>query len=366
MMGQFLDRNCSSREIVRMKKIAATLLLTMTFLGNAKAQSIQKYFGYYYGDAQGVTISPPATALGEFQNSSNIYHIAFWSADESAAGRSASTQYLLSQLALAKAAHMHAIIPGYPFLFQYTPTSSSGGCYSIDTGASQAWNTVVQAMVSSGYINTTSPDESVVSAIYVVDEPNGTTSGCLADVSGAANPALQNAVTAVRSNANTAWLPLASILGGGYTNGVPNFANMSSGMQLFDWVGFDDYGITPSQWQSELSTLKSYAPSKKYILVPGAQSVYEPNVCVGTDSPTPFIQEMQSDPQAVWLAPFVWYSKTSSCLGVRDIPSLNATYTSIGTSIKAQGCSSSVAARNFCRPQSIMQVVNLILFSDND
>lgn len=337
-----------------MKKTAATLLLAMTMLGNAEAQSIQKYFGYFAGDSQGVTISPPATALSEFQSSSNLYSIGGWSEDESATGRSVSAQYILSQLALAKAAHMHATIPGNAFLFQYNSTS---GCYSIDTGASQAWNTFVQEMVSAGYINTASPDRSVVSAVYVVDEPNG--NGCLPDVSGAPNPALQNAVNAIRSNPSTAMIPLASVL-----SGSVGFANISQGMQLFDWVGFDNYSDSESQWESQLATLKSYAPTKKYILVPGAMSNNDGGICVGTQSPTPFIEELQTDPQAVWLAPFVWFS-TGSCLGVRDNPSLNATYTSIGTSIKVQGCSSSMAARNFCKPQPIAQIVS-ILFSNNN
>lgn len=104
-----------------MKRIIAILFLAISMTGIANAQSIQKYLGYYYGDAN----NPPSTALSEFQTSSNLYHIAGWSTDESAAGRSESTQYLLSQLALAKAAHMHAIIPGYPFLFQQDIATTS-------------------------------------------------------------------------------------------------------------------------------------------------------------------------------------------------------------------------------------------------
>lgn len=337
-----------------MKRAIATLLFSMSAAGIANAQSIQKYLGYYYGDAD----NPPSTALSEFKVSSNLYHIEGWSTDESAAGRSESTQYLMSQLALAKAAHMHAMIPGHPFLFQ---RDSATGCFTNDPGAAQSWNAVVQAMVSAGYIDVASPDRSVVSAIYVVDEPNGPQvnggPNCLPDVSGQPNPALKNAINAVRSNPSTATIPLATIL-----NGYTGFANIASGIQLFDWVGFDNYSDTTSQWQSQQATLKSYAPTKKYILVPGSQSQTIPNECVGTQSPTPFISEFQTDPQAVWLAPFVWFS-SGSCSGVRDIPSLRSTYTTLGTSIKAQGCSSSRAARNFCKPQVIAQIVTTILFN---
>lgn len=343
-----------------MKKIAITFLLAMPFFGNAEAQSIQKYFGYLSGDSTGVTISPPATPLNEFQSSSNLYSIGGWSGDESAAGRSVSTQYILSQLALAKAAHIHATIPGNAFLFQLDSTS---GCVINDPGAAQSWNTFVQAMVSAGYIDVASPDRGVVSAIYVVDEPNGPAKqngpNCLPDVSGAPNPALQNAVNAIRSNPSTATIPLASIL-----SGDVGFANIAQGMQLFDWIGFDRYSDSSSEWQADQATLESYAPTKKYILVPGAMSNDDGGICVGTQSPTPFIEEFQTDPRAVWLAPFVWFSP-GSCLGVRDNPSLNATYTTLGTSIKAQGCSSSLAARNFCKPQPIAQIVS-ILFSNNN
>lgn len=324
-------------------------------VGIANAQSIQKYLGYYYGDAN----NPPSTALSEFKTSSNLYHIGGWSTDESATGRSNSTQYILSQLALAKAAHMHAVIPGFPFLFQQNSTT---GCFTNDPGAAQSWNTFIRTMVSEGYIDAASPDRSVVTAIYVVDEPNGPQvkngPDCLPDVSGQPNPALQNAISAIRSNPSTATIPLASIL-----NGAVGFANISNGMQLFDWVGFDNYSDSESQWQSQLATLKSYAPTKKYILVPGSQSQNIPNECVGTQSPTPFIEEFQTDPKAVWLAPFVWFS-SGSCLGVRDIPSLRSTYSTLGTSTKVQGCSSSRAASNFCKPSAIAPIVTSILFKN--
>lgn len=338
-----------------MKRIVAALLLSTFMVGIANAQSIQKYLGYYYGDAN----NPPSTALSEFRSSSNLYHIEFWSTDESAAGRVESTRDLLNELAQAKAAHIHAIIPGYPFLFQQ---NSANGCFTNDPGAAQSWNSIVQAMVAAGYIDTASPDRSVVTAIYVVDEPNGPHvnggSNCLPDVAGQPNPALQNAVNAIRANPSTANIPLATIL-----NGSTGFANIASGMQLFDWIGFDNYSDTTSQWQSQLATLKSYAPTKKYILVPGSQSRVIPNECVGTQSPTPFISEFQSDPQAVWLAPFVWFS-SGSCLGVRDIPSLRSTYTTLGTSIKVKGCNSSRAAQNFCRPSAVAQLVTTVLFKN--
>ena len=326
-------------------RAAASLLLLAPVLSHA--QSIQKYFGYYGGDVD----NPPSSAISEFKDHVNLYQIINWSGDESSAGREASKQALLSELAKAKASHLHVMIPGWPFLFQGTGSP----CFTGDLNASQGWNDLTQDMISQGYLDPQHPDRSVVSAIYLVDEPN---LHCMNDVNGTASPILFWAVNTIRANSSTSSLPIASILGVQSTK----FSEIRQGMQLFDWVGFDDYGISASQWQSELATLKGYAPTKKLIIVPGAQSAATAGQCVGIDSPNPFIQEMQTDPQAVWLAPFVWFSK-QQCLGVRDIPSLRATYTNVGAGIKAQGCASSAAAGNFCKPRPIEPILDLI-FND--
>jgi hypothetical protein len=265
---------------------------------------------------------------------------------------------LLDTLATAKAAHVHAIIPGYAFLFQKTGTQ----CWQMDTGAQAAWNDLVQDLVSHGYLDQQHPDRSVVSAVYVVDEPNlvyKTYNSCLQDTSGGlANPALVNAVNAIRSNPNTNTIPLASVM----AVMQDDFGDIRQGLQLFNWVGFDKYTDTDSQWDAHFAKLKQASkPGTKYIIVPGAQSVAIPDVCVGTNDTPHFIGKMNSDPSIVWMAPFVWYTKSPQCGGVRDNPSLKATYTSFGAGIKAQGCASSKDAGRFCKPPSIAPILDVIL-----
>ncbi|GGA37494.1 hypothetical protein [Dyella nitratireducens] len=313
------------------KRLLCSILVVLCmFSSSAYAQSIQKYYGYYYADAN----NPPAVALDEMKGHINLYAIMSWSGDTSDAGRASSLAYLMTELAKAKAAHVHAIIPGYPFLFNLAAGSTS--CWQNYPAASQEWSSLVQTMVQTGYLIPGDPDRSTVTAVYLVDEPN-LGSSCLSDVNGTANPALANAVNAIHSNANTSSLPVASIL-------TTSFDQISSGMRLLDWVGFDSYGDSDSQWYAHLNELKSYAPSKKIIIVPGAQSGQG---CVGINDTTPFFQTMQSDSQVVWLAPFVWFS-TSTCLGIRDLSTLRTTYETEGAGIKAQGCTASNEAALFC------------------
>jgi hypothetical protein len=338
-----------------MKRIGFALALLGSLIGSANAQSIQKYFGYFSGDTPPSENTSPSPALVEFKGHINLYSIGFWSEDESASGRGASKEYLLRALANAKAAHVHAIIPAFPFVFQVSPDfpfQSNQPCYSNDTGAAEAWADLVQSLVSSGYLIPGNPDKSVVSAIYVVDEPNHD-GVCLADTNGVANPALVNAVNVIRGNPSTSAVPLASVMSV-EDNG---FDGISKGLQLFDWVGFDKYTDNDAQWSSDLSRLKQAAPGKKYIIVPGAQTG---NGCVGVNNTTRFFNAMDTDPSIVWLAPFVWFSD-SQCQGIRDIPSVRPAYTSEGAKIKAQGCASSKDAANYCKPVSIEPVVNLIM-----
>lgn len=336
-----------------MKRFGTALVLLTMLVANAGAQSIQKYFGYYAGDID----NPPSNAISEFKDHINLYHIINWSGDTSSSGRTDSKQILLSELAAAKAAHLHAIIPAYPFVFQKT----GNPCWGQDSGAQAAWNDLVQDLVSHGYIDTQNPDRSVVSAIYVVDEPNlkDTDHGvysCLWDVNGAANPALVSAVGVIRSNPNTSSIPLASILA--VMN--ENFSDIRQGARLFDWVGFDHYDVSSATWTNELNTLEGLLPNKKIIIVPGAQSVFISGQCAGTNQASTFTNRMTMDSRVVWLAPFVWFSQ-QQCLGVRDIPSLRATYTNFGTGIKTQGCASSKDAGRFCKPPSIAPILDLIL-----
>ncbi|TCV94565.1 hypothetical protein EC912_10348 [Luteibacter rhizovicinus] len=298
----------------------------------AGAQSVTKYFGYFYGDAMSV---PDVPDFHEFQDHVNLYSIMYWSGDSTTpANKDGSEVWVLTELARAKAAHVHAIVPGYPFVLRQVLNEK---CFHDDPDAVRGWNSFTQKMVDQGYLIPGDPERSTVVAVYLIDEPNG--DACLSDVNGAAHPALQTAFAAIRGNPATATLPVATVL-------TPDFAQINQGMKLFDWVGFDHYGDSDSQWYGHFNEMKSRAPGKKYIIVPGAS-----NSCpkVKNEDPTRFLNTMNTDPDVIWLTPFKWLSsKSDGCIGVRDIPDRRATYTKVGLDIKARQCSVSRAAKWFC------------------
>lgn len=319
---------------MRMKSLPLLACLMLPLM--AQAQSTQKYFGYFGGDyVSNNPSNPGGPSLGEIKDHTNLYSIEFWSGDTSLAGKTTSENYVLGQLAAAKAAHVHAIVPATPFVFQGTGT----GCRFMDPDAARGWASFAQKMVDQGYLVPNDPVRSTVVAVYLVDEPNG--DGCLDDVNDAVNPILQNAINAIRNFPVTGTLPMASIL-------TTDFKSFKRGIEVIDWLGFDQYGDSDAEWAGHMSSLKNYAPGKKFIVVPGAMQGC-PNVSV--DSTGRFTDSLTNDPDVVWLAPFMWKSDSSTCLGVRDLPSLRATYTNFGLSIKMQQCNSSPAARQFCQTQ---------------
>ncbi|TCV94562.1 hypothetical protein EC912_10345 [Luteibacter rhizovicinus] len=137
-----------------------------------------------------------------------------------------------------------------------------------------------------------------------------------------------------------------------------DFASIRQGIKLLDWIGFDHYGDSDNTWTNTMNSLKSYAPGKKYIVVPGSMTGC-PDVTI--DNPTRFLQSMSTDPDVVWLAPFAWFSVSATCKGVRGIPSLRSTYTNEGLSIKAQQCNSSLGAKQFCGMASNIAAINYLL-----
>lgn len=325
-----------------------SLLAFMLVTSAASAQSVpEKYFGYFGGDYVSENPSNPGvgTTLSEMKDHTNIYSIGAWSYDTSPAGKIASENYVLGQLAAAKAAHLHAVAPATPFVFQGAGT----GCRFMDPDANRAWASFAQKMIDQGYLIPNDPVRSTVVAVYLVDEPNG--DGCLDDVDGAVNPILQNAINAIRTFPGTVTLPMASIL-------TTDFKSFKKGIELIDWLGFDQYGDSDKNWAGHMSSLKNYAPGKKFIVVPGAMQGCKD---VDVDDTGRFTDALTNDPDVVWLAPFMWISTSSTCLGVRDLPNLRATYAQFGLSIKAQQCNSSPAAKGFCQSTNISPAIDLLL-----
>lgn len=327
-----------------MKKLLLTgLLCAMSSM--AMAQSSVRYFGYYFDDAN----SSFQENHGHI-NLFNIQQMIIGAGDT--ADRDATTKYVLGQLAQAKARGVRATINAAPYVFHWT---DSAGSWSAEPNAAANWSTFVSQLVTSGYIIPGRPDLSTVVAIYVIDEPDQNGFG---DVSGAANPTLVSAVSVIKSNPSTTGIPLASIL-------TTNFAgNFSHGMALFDWVGFDWYGATQSQWTSRYNQLKSMlSASQRTIIVPKAAL----GASVGSgsyDDPNFFNNIFNTDTKVVWFSPFAWFSN-SSITGTRDIPALKAAYTQIGSNIRVVGCASSPSERSFCldagKKAAVAAAVNLLI-----
>jgi len=314
----------------------------------------QKYFGYFAGDTVNTPTSPPDDLnFNEMKDHINLYAMFAWAGDTSPAGKAVTKSELLSKLAAAKAAHVHAIVPAYPFVFQADRNPNTGDidCWHNDPTAAASWADVTQAMIDHGYLIPGDPVRSTVVAVYIVDEPNNHT--CLNDVNGQANPALVNGINAIRQNPYTASLPVASIVNG------DGFDAVFAAMKLLDWVGFDHYGDDDGKWARTFAALKQYAPGKKYIVVPGAQQGCKD---VHVEPTARYFNAIENDPDVTWIAPFAWFSGTGNCKGVRDLPSLRSTYTAEGLKIRALQCTSSPGDAAFCRGTSgITPAVNLLL-----
>jgi hypothetical protein len=335
---EFQSGRKTGRSLKGLLLLAALLMPISTF-----AQSAQKFFGYFGGDY--ASVSPHTPDLPEFQDHINLYSIMDWSGTSDNVAW--SEDWVLTQLDNARHAHVHAIVPAFPFVFQH---ASGEVGFRYDTGAAAKWNSLVQKMLDRGFLIPGDPERSIVSAIYLVDEPNG--DGKLRDQNGQAHPALANAVAAIRGNSATASVPIASIL-------TPDFDSIREGIKLIDWVGFDDYGISDKNWTITLNGLESnYAPGKKYIIVPGAV-----NNCMGVtlESPSRYTARMDSDPNIVWLAPFMWLTR-GSCLGARDLPAIRGAYKIEGTKIRNSTCNASPTSQWFCsRSSDISGVLNMLL-----
>lgn len=307
-----------------------SLLAFFLLASAANAQSAaRKYFGYFAGDTVPSLTSPPgAVSFDEMKDHINLYAIMAFSGYTTPEARAQTQAEYLAKLAAAKAAHVHAIISASPFVFQAVRDSNTGNitCWNNDPTAATSWASLTQAMVDHGYLIPGDPVRSTVVAVYIADEPNG--NACLSDVSGHANPAFVNGVNAVRLDQRSASLPIASIL-------TSDFDSFSQGMQLLDWVGYDNYGDSDSKWSNRMADLKSRTPGKKYIVVPGAMQNCSQVVA---ESTTRYFSAIESDPSVTWLAPFAWFSglgNNPNCFGVRDIPSLKSAYTAEGLKIRS-------------------------------
>ncbi|TCV97534.1 hypothetical protein EC912_101550 [Luteibacter rhizovicinus] len=336
-----------------MKRISLLAFMLLPFA--ASAQSVpDKYFGYFGGDYPPAPNTDVGSGFAEMKAHINLYSLQNWSGFTTPDARAENQNRVLTRLAEAKAAHVHAIVPAHPFVFQAVRDSATGNitCWNNDPTAAASWASLSQAMVDQGYLIPGDPVRSTVVAVYIVDEPNSIENVCLSDTNGQANPSFVNAVNAVRQDPRTASLPIASILS-------RNADNFSQGAKLLDWVGFDYYPYNNDQWKSAFASFKAAVPGKKYIVVPGAQ---ENCPGVTNNDPTAFVNAMNTDPSVVWLAPFMWGGGTPPCKGVRDLPDRRTTYTQEGLNIRNAQCARSQADKLFCSGTvDISAALNLLL-----
>ncbi|WP_146745338.1 hypothetical protein [Dyella jiangningensis] len=309
---------------MRFRSILAGFLLVLPYA--VSAQATQKYFGYFYNDVSAATVNnqdSPQTALSENYGHITLNHIDDWGGATDATGLSESNRKLFKGLAEAKSLGVKAMITAAPFVFLYTGDLQHTGVWVNDPNAAKKWSALVDQLVSNGYLVPGNPPLSTVAAIYVVDEPSG--SG-LADQNNQPNPALANAISAIRGDVRTTSIPLASIMA---DTARQSFNDIQAGIKLFDWVGFDNYSLSQSAWDGTYNNLRSkLSVNQRTILVPLADS------CDGSSPQDPdlFFTKSQSSEVAL-LMPFHWWSRTG-CFGVRDIPSIRSKYEEIGLAFK--------------------------------
>lgn len=207
----------------------AVLISAYSF--NAQAQSQPRFLGYFANDDR----------LSENFDHTNITFIGVFSPD-----RSIATSRILSNLAEAQNLGVRAIVAVKPFVF--VPGTSSDSCpVTLESNSSSYFATLVNTLISQGYLVPNDPDASTVAAFYPVDEPEL----CgLKDQGGNAHPALANAINTIISNPNTSNFPIAVIASSSYGQAI-------KGLRLFDWAGMDWYQKSTPNYLAEFSTFTS-------------------------------------------------------------------------------------------------------------
>lgn len=189
----------------------------------------------------------------------------------------------------------------------FIPTGSNSSiCYQNNPTAAADFQNLVQALINGGYLIPNSPELSTVSSFYVADEPDG---NCLADLGGTGmhtpNPALLNAISAIRQNADTTNFPLAAIVT------YNNYTDMSTGLGLFDWVGLDDYQDVVTDYLGHFGSFEDFA--KAYDVVGGTPQHFflvplvSPGVGDTYTNGAPYMQsKFLADNNVIGIMPFQW------------------------------------------------------------
>lgn len=101
-----------------------------------------------------------------------------------------------------------------------------------------------------------------------------------------------------------------------------------TGIELFDWVGFDNYDAKSSIFTEPngryFQMLAQLRPDQKTLLVPGGAF---------DQDPTPFVNFAQGRPEVVAIIPFVWFdviNDKENFLGIKSRPEMAQKYIAAG------------------------------------
>lgn len=211
------------------------------------------------------------------QNHVNMVHIGAWGDWTTPQGRDVMVTQAIDWLREARTADLPAMITVDFCLWAQTNPRIMLPLETSRTYLDQYFS----AIRSEGLL------EQVV-AFYVVDEPN------IPEVNIGAQD-LGNAVSWLETIASFYWpqpLPTCAIYG------WVNNGNDWRGVQHFDWVGCDNYGMDVSQIGARV--LQQLAPPQKLVVVPGGGNPWR-------EDPQPFYDYAQAQPRVIMIMPFKWF-----------------------------------------------------------
>lgn len=152
-------------------------------------------------------------------------------------------------------------------------------------------------------------------AWYVVDEPN------IPEValSAAEVTTICTLVRTVTNGSPVESLPLCTTYGTGN--------NDRPGIDMFDWVGIDNYGANVTTNGQYAALVAHLRPDQHTVLIPGGSDPWR-------EDPRTYYDWAQGDQRVVWIMPFMWFSPTGGNDAI-DHNGMAPQYQAIGRLVKA-------------------------------
>lgn len=237
--------------------------------------------------------------------------------------------HLMSELSQAKSRNLKAVVDVHKVLFA---TAAGDRCpYRANPSVAANWNDFANRLVNEGYLVPNNPAASTVVAFYPVDEPE--LCGLKDTLSPETeaydiHPALGEALNNIRNHPATATVPVQVTVHNDY-------GFILRGLQYFDWVGMDNYGVNDGGYAVTMDLLMSHLDlnRQRIVLVPQA-AINGGGLDSSPHTPQVMYDWARNEPAVVMLMPFLWYHPQAT--GARSIPWLRAEYERIGKEIKNQ------------------------------